>query len=198
MRIVKVNSSANRALTAKSNGNDIELNGETNDEDMEDGETGFDDGSAQVRNIRDQGQPTAYEHQEHMTTHRIMARVLRDGTWCELAAQEIGCSKCFGKRRWSMCRWILGSLVKRNLKNRSLLCCSSGERRHKITWTMLVPRIGIEFPWIAKRVAKFIDQLGHNRVTFRCDNEPAIEALARELAQGRQEGSQVLERQPAG
>ena len=43
-----------RALTAKSDGNDIELNGETNDEDMEDGETGFDDGSAQVRNIRDQ------------------------------------------------------------------------------------------------------------------------------------------------
>ena len=72
------------------------------------------------------------------------------------------------------------------------------ERRHKITWTMLVPRYGIEFPWIAKRVAKFIDQLGHNRVTFRCDNEPATEALARELAQGRQEGSQVLERQPAG
>ena len=43
-----------RALTAKSNGNDIELNGETNDEDMDDGETGFDGGSAQVRNIRDQ------------------------------------------------------------------------------------------------------------------------------------------------
>ena len=63
---------------------------------------------------------------------------------------------------------------------------------------MLVPRIGTEFPWIAKRVAKFIDQLGHNRVTFRCDNEPAIEALARELAQGRQEGSQVLKRQTVG
>ena len=29
---------------------DVELNGETDDEDMEDGETGFDDGSAQVRN----------------------------------------------------------------------------------------------------------------------------------------------------
>ena len=39
-------------------------------EDVEDGEMGFDDGSAQVRNIRDPGQPTAHEHQEHMTTHR--------------------------------------------------------------------------------------------------------------------------------
>ena len=41
------------ALGAKSDGNDIELNGETDDEDMEDGEMGF-DGSAQVRNIRAQ------------------------------------------------------------------------------------------------------------------------------------------------
>ena len=34
-------------------------------------------------------------------------------------------------------------------------------------------------PWTAKRAARFIDQLGHNRVTLRCDNEQAIEALAR-------------------
>ena len=55
------------------------------------------------------------------------------------------------------------------------------ERRHKMTWAMLVPKKGKEFPWIAKRAAKFIDQLGHNRVTFRYDNEPAIKALAREI-----------------
>ena len=64
---------------------------------------------------------------------------------------------------------------------------------------MLVPRKGTEFPWIAKRAAKFIDQLGHNRVTLRCDNELAIEAWAREFAQARQEGSQTVpERPPAG
>ena len=56
-----------------------------------------------------------------------------------------------------------------------------------------------EFPWIAKRAVKFVDQLGHNRVTLRGDNEPAIEALARGTAQARQEGSQtVLERPPVG
>ena len=48
----------------------VESNGETDDEAMEDGETGFDDGRAQVWNNRDPGQPTAQEHQEHMTTHR--------------------------------------------------------------------------------------------------------------------------------
>ena len=57
-------------LNVTNDENGDELNGETNDEDMEDGEMGFDDGSAQVRNIRDSGQPTAKEHQEHMTTHR--------------------------------------------------------------------------------------------------------------------------------
>ena len=68
-----------------------------------------------------------------------------------------------------------------------------------MTWAMLVPRKGMEFPWIAKRAAKFIDQLGHNRVTLRCDNEPAIEALAREIAQARQEGSHIVpERPPVG
>ena len=73
------------------------------------------------------------------------------------------------------------------------------ERRHKMTWAMLVPRKGTEFPWIAKRAAKFIDQLGHNEVTLRCENEPAIEALAREIAQARQEGSQTVpERPPMG
>ena len=44
---------------------------------------------------------------------------------------------------------------------------------------------GIEFPSIAKRAAKFVEP-GLNRVTLRCDNEPAIVALAREIAQTRQ------------
>ena len=73
------------------------------------------------------------------------------------------------------------------------------ERRHKMTWAMLVPRKGTEFPWIAKRAAKFIDQLGHDRVTLTCDDEPAIEALVREITQARQEGSQTVpERPPVG
>ena len=64
---------------------------------------------------------------------------------------------------------------------------------------MFVPRKGTEFPWITKRAAKFIDQLGHNTMTLRCDTEPAIEALAREMRQARQEGSQTVpERPPVG
>ena len=56
------------------------------------------------------------------------------------------------------------------------------ERTHKMTWAMLVPRKRPEFPWIAKRAARFIDQLGHNTVTLRCDTEPAIEGTSDKLA----------------
>ena len=59
----------NSALSAKSDGNDIELNGETDDEDMEDGVTGYVEGSAQVRNARDPGQPTHSEHRESIRKH---------------------------------------------------------------------------------------------------------------------------------
>ena len=45
-------SECDSALSVKSDVNDIDLDGETDDEDMEDEETGFNDGSAQVRNIR--------------------------------------------------------------------------------------------------------------------------------------------------
>ena len=36
--------------------------------------------------------------------------------------------------------------------------------RHKMTCVMLVPKKELNF--LAKRAAKFIDQLGHNRVTL--------------------------------
>ena len=71
------------------------------------------------------------------------------------------------------------------------------ERRHRMTWTMLVPRRGTEFPWIARRRAKFIDPLGHNRVTLRCDNEPATEALVSEIAKARQERTQTVPERPS-
>ena len=64
--------------------NDVELNGETDDEDTEDGEMGFDDGSAQVRNIRDPGEPTVKENQEHMATHRPYR------SWCKFCVMGRG------------------------------------------------------------------------------------------------------------
>ena len=84
MSVVIGQSECDSALCVKSETHDIELNGETDDEDMEDGETGFDDGSAQVRSIRDPGQPTAHGHQEHTTTHRPYR------SWCKFCVMRRG------------------------------------------------------------------------------------------------------------
>ena len=89
-----------------------ELNGETDDEDMEDCEMGFDDGSAQVRNIRDPGQPTAKEHQEHTTTHRSYR------SWCKFCVMGRGVNAPYtrpdAQDDCRMCQWIVGFLERRN------------------------------------------------------------------------------------
>ena len=44
-------------------------------------------------------------------------------------------------------------------------------------------------PWIAKRVADWLDSLGSQTATMKCDNEPAILALAHEIRRLRREDS---------
>ena len=103
------------------------------------------------------------------------------------------------KTTWKLyrtCQMDSGFLGERESEEQVSLVLVIRERRHKMTWAALVPRTGTEFPWIAKRAARFIDQLGHNRVTLRCDNEPTVEALAREIGQARQEGSQTVPETP--
>ena len=174
------------------------MNGKTDDEDMEDGEVGFDDGSVQVRNIRDPGQQSAKEHQEHMTTHRPYR------SWCKFCV--MGRAVNAPHRRSDaeddlegvphVSMWVPW----REGIGRARVSCAG----HPRTETQddvghAGSAKGTEFPWIAKRAARFIDQLGHNRVTLRCDNEPAIEAVARKSHKARQEGSQTVpERPPVG
>ena len=86
-------------LSATNDENDVELNGEM----MRTRRTEKWDLTTEVcrKNIRDPGQPTVKELQEHMTntsTVQIMVQVLCDGTRGERTAQEIGRSRRFG---WS-------------------------------------------------------------------------------------------------
>ena len=127
------------ALSVKSDGNDMELNGETDDEDMEDGETAFDDGSAQVRNIRDPGQPTVKEHHEHMTTHRPYR------SWCKFCVMGRGVNSPHrrsdaqddleGVPHVSRDHGFLGERESEEQVSPVLVIL---ERRHKMTWAMLV------------------------------------------------------------
>ena len=70
--------------SAKSDGDDTELNGEPDEEDEEAGEAGFDDRSAQVRSIRHPGQPTVSDHREHMTAHPPYR------SWCKFCVMGRG------------------------------------------------------------------------------------------------------------
>ena len=134
-------------LNTTSGENNDELNGETDDEDMEDGETGFDDGSAQVRNIRDPGQPTGHEHEEHMTTHRPYR------SWCKFCVMGRGVNAPHrrldaqgdldGVPHVSMDYGFLGE---RESEEHVSPVPVIRKRRHKMTWAMLVPRKGNGVP----------------------------------------------------
>ena len=100
MSAVEINVECDSVLNTTSGENNDELNGETDDEDMEDGETGFDDGSAQVRNRSNDCPQTPRSH-DHTSTVQIMVQVLCDGTRRERTAQEVGCSRRLG---WSAAR----------------------------------------------------------------------------------------------
>ena len=83
---------------------------------------GVDDGSTQVRNIRDPGQPIASEYKrarDHTSTIQIVVQVLCDGKWCEFQHTGDQISQDGMDGECSLCRWVVvGSLVRRNLKIR--------------------------------------------------------------------------------
>ena len=54
---------------------------------------------------------------------------------------------------------------------------------------MGVPGKGTATPWVAKRVAKWIDDLGHKEVSLKFDNEPPIVALAEAIRRERADGT---------
>ena len=102
---------------------------------------GFHDGSVQVRNIRDPGQPTAQELQEHMTTHRP------NRSWCKFYVMGRGLN---APHRRSDAQDDLegvphvsmeyGFLGERDSEEQVSPVLVIRERRHKMTWAMLVPR----------------------------------------------------------
>ena len=62
------------------------------------------------------------------------------------------------------------------------------EAKYGLTLAMALRARAIAAPWIAKRVADWLDSLGSQTVTLKCDNEPAILALAQEIWRLRREG----------
>ena len=70
------------------------------------------------------------------------------------------------------------------------------EAKYGLTLEMAVLEQGNAAPWIAKRVADWLDWLGSQTVTLKCDNEPSILALAQEIRRLRREGSITIFEHP--
>ena len=98
-----------------------------------------------------------------------------------------------------MCRWTVGFLESGNLKSKCLLHWSTANgdtRKRRQCWLQGKEQSSFGSQ---KRAARFIDQLGHNTVTLRCDNEPATEALASQTVperppMGESQSNEVIER----
>ena len=70
------------------------------------------------------------------------------------------------------------------------------EAKYKLAMAMAVPGKGNAAPWVAKRLADWMDSLGSAKVTLKCDNEEAIVALAIEARRMRREGSVTILEHP--
>ena len=134
-------------LSATKGENGVELNGETADEDMEDGEVGFDDGSAQVRKHprpRPTDRQRAPSGHDHTSTAQIMAQVLcAMGRGVNAPQRRSDTQEDLeGVPRVSVDYGFLGERESEEQVSPVLVI---RERRHKMTWAMLVPREGTEF-----------------------------------------------------
>ena len=92
-----------------------------------------------MRNICDPGQPTAKEHQkqhDHTSSLQIMVQIQCDKARCERAGDPML------KTTWWDCR-MCGFLGEKESEDRVSPVLFIRERRHKMTWAMLVPRKGV-------------------------------------------------------
>ena len=70
------------------------------------------------------------------------------------------------------------------------------EAKCGLTLAKAVPGKGNAAPWIAKRVADWLDWLGSQTVTLKCDIEAAILALAHEIRRLKRDGSITIFEHP--
>ena len=61
------------------------------------------------------------------------------------------------------------------------------------------PKKGGDVAWVARRCARWLDNLGHKRITIKTDQEPSIEAWAQSVRKAAGEGTEIaLETSPVG
>ena len=175
---------------------------------MEDGEGGEDESMQEVAEegrrtpfMKSENQPWSQEVQEHMKTH------IPYSSWCAHCVRGRGRNvprRSGGGRRGPRDHPHLlidyGFLKANNpdewAEPGSNPILTGAEAKYGLTLAMAVPGKGNAAPWIAKSVADWLDWLGSQTVTVKCENEPAILALAQEIRKLRREGSITIFEHP--
>ena len=66
------------------------------------------------------------------------------------------------------------------------------ELRSGATMATVTPRKGDSDGWVVEKLAKWIDDLGHQKVVIKTDQEPSITALMRSVRGAREVGSSTI------
>ena len=138
-------------------------------------------------------QPTAAEVVEHSKTH-VPFR-----SWCRACvmgrgrndAHRTGAAK---KHPYAHPHIVLdyGFLGEAGSRTGDACTLIGSEVTTSMGLAMAVPGKGNSAEWVARRLAKWIEQFGHTKVTVKADNEHSITALIREARKVRGEGTCTL------
>ena len=69
------------------------------------------------------------------------------------------------------------------MSEESITCIAVKEDRYQNIMSSVALKKGVEEPWTAERVARFIDLLGYREITLKSDTEPAIIAFRNRVAE---------------
>ena len=166
-------------------------------EDIEFGEDMQESGEAeQVNAMPDPGAPTAKEVEEHCVSH------LPHRSWC---------ASCVEGRARDRAHRVRPGHVESHVpevvfdyaffgsrgETETQVVQVARDRRSHMLFAHLVPRKGLTFAHGASQMIRDLEILGYNEVVLKCDNEPALKAVQKEVAERRTKTTRV-ENSPKG
>ena len=140
-------------------------------------------------------EPTAEEMERHRRTHipyRVWCR------WCLMAkAKDRAHHKVVRTKDGVPLLCMDFFFIGEGVGNPTVPAVSLKDSKSKALFAHVIPGRGIEYDWPAKQLSANIKGLGYRRVVLRCDNEPAIVAMA-EAVKAKCPVEIVIETSPPG
>ena len=140
--------------------------------------------------LRNPAAPSRQEWEEHCATH-VPYR-----SWCPHCVRGRGLADAHRAAEREevehpVVSFDYGFLTTAQGEDRGAPLLVGRERRTGMTLAMIVPAKGVAHQWVQERAARWVDSLGYQQVTLRCDQEPAIVALMTSIKENRGDGTQT-------